>query len=82
MFDHVEIDLPTLSRETIDGVRFYSVPDGGDLLKLVSIPLSLVIKIVRFLLTGEKKLVMQRLIRLLSNLQAVEQICTRLQNII
>ncbi len=37
MFDHVEIDLPTLSRETIDGVRFYSVPDGGDLLKLVSI---------------------------------------------
>ena len=35
MFNHVETDLPQLSRETIDGVRYYSVPDDGDLLKLV-----------------------------------------------
>ena len=37
MFNHVETDLPQLSRETIDGVRYYSVPDDGDLLKKVSI---------------------------------------------
>ena len=29
MFNHVELDLPKLSRETIDGVRYYSVPDEG-----------------------------------------------------
>ena len=27
MFNHVDIDLPKLERETIDGVRYYSVPD-------------------------------------------------------
>ena len=37
MFNHVDIDLPKLQRENIDGVRFYKVPDNGDLLKLVSI---------------------------------------------
>ena len=37
MFNHVELDLPKLSRETIDGVRYYSVPDEEELLKLVSI---------------------------------------------
>ena len=37
MFNHVEIDLPKLTRETIDGVRYYSVPDEDELLKLVSI---------------------------------------------
>ena len=37
MFDHVELDLPKLSRETIDGVRYYSVPDEDELIKLVSI---------------------------------------------
>ena len=37
MFNHVECELPTLDRETIDGVRYYSVPDEEDLLKLVSI---------------------------------------------
>ncbi len=30
MFNHVEIDLPKLSRETIDGVRYYNVPDEDD----------------------------------------------------
>ena len=37
MFKHVDLDLPKLSRETIDGVRYYSVPDEDELLKLVSI---------------------------------------------
>ena len=36
-FNHVNIDLPKLERETIDGVRYYSVPDEEELLKLVSI---------------------------------------------
>ena len=37
MFNHVECELPKLDRETIDGVRYYSVPDEEELLKLVSI---------------------------------------------
>ena len=37
MFNHVDVSLPKLSRETIDGVRYYSVPDEDELLKLVSI---------------------------------------------
>jgi genome maintenance exonuclease 1 len=37
MFTHVELNLPQLDRETIDGVRYYSVPDNGELLRLVSI---------------------------------------------
>jgi genome maintenance exonuclease 1 len=37
MFDHVKCDLPKLDRETIDGVRYYSVPNEDELLKLVSI---------------------------------------------
>ena len=37
MFDHVELNLPKLERETIDGVRYYSVPNEDELLKLVSI---------------------------------------------
>ena len=36
-FNHIDIELPKLSRETIDGVRYYSVPDEDELLKLVSI---------------------------------------------
>ena len=36
-FNHVDVKLPKLSRETIDGVRYYSVPDEDELLKLVSI---------------------------------------------
>ena len=27
MFNHIDIELPKLERETIDGVRYYSVPD-------------------------------------------------------
>ena len=37
MFNHVDINLPQLQRETIDGVRYYKIPDGDDLLKFVSI---------------------------------------------
>jgi len=37
MFKHLDINLPNLTRETIDGVRFYNVPDEEELLKLVSI---------------------------------------------
>lgn len=37
MFNHIDIELPQLERETIDGVRYYSVPDEEELLKLVSI---------------------------------------------
>ena len=37
MFNHVDIELPQLERETIDGVRYYKVPDDEELLRLVSI---------------------------------------------
>ena len=37
MFKHIDLDLPKLSRETIDGVRYYSVPEKDELIKLVSI---------------------------------------------
>jgi len=37
MFTHVDLTLPQLERETIDGVRYYKVPDEDQLLKLVSI---------------------------------------------
>jgi len=36
IFEHVDIELPDLERETIDGVRYYKVSDG-ELTKLVSI---------------------------------------------
>ena len=66
MFNHVELDLPKLSRETIDGVRYYSVPDEDELLKLVSITSVTSHSIERFLLTGEKESVMKRQIVLQS----------------
>jgi hypothetical protein len=37
MFNHLDNVLPKLERETIDGVRYYSIPDEDQLLKLVSI---------------------------------------------
>jgi len=37
MFNHIDIKLPKLDRTTIDGVRYYNVPDNGELIKLVSI---------------------------------------------
>ena len=37
MFKHVDLILPKLERETIDGIRYYKVPTEEELLKLVSI---------------------------------------------
>ncbi len=37
MFNHVDLNLPQLERETIDGVRYYKIPDEQELLRLVSI---------------------------------------------
>jgi genome maintenance exonuclease 1 len=36
-FKHIDINLPKLDRETIDGIRYYKVPDEEELLRLVSI---------------------------------------------
>ncbi len=37
MFKHVDLNLEPLERETIEGVRYYSIPDVDELVKLVSI---------------------------------------------
>ena len=37
MFNHVNLNLPKLSRKTVDGVRYYQVEDGSEMLDLVSI---------------------------------------------
>jgi len=37
MFNHIDLELPQLERETIDGVRYYKVPDEEELIRLVSI---------------------------------------------
>ena len=37
MFNHVELNLPDLEREMIDGVRYYKVGDSNELQKFVSI---------------------------------------------
>tara|TARA_B100000902_G_scaffold357373_1_gene371771 strand:+ start:163 stop:843 length:681 start_codon:yes stop_codon:yes gene_type:complete len=37
MFDHVNLNLEPLERETIEGVRYYSIPEVDELVKLVSI---------------------------------------------
>jgi hypothetical protein len=36
-FTFVDVNLPKLERETIDGVRYYKVKDGEELLRLASI---------------------------------------------
>jgi genome maintenance exonuclease 1 len=36
-FNHVQIELPELERETINGVRYYKIPDINELLRFVSI---------------------------------------------
>lgn len=36
-FNHIDLNLPKLERETIDGVRYYKIPDEGELLRFVSI---------------------------------------------
>jgi genome maintenance exonuclease 1 len=37
MFNHVEIKYPSLSRQMIDGVRYYDTPDGQKLVSITSI---------------------------------------------
>jgi genome maintenance exonuclease 1 len=37
MFKHIDVELPKLDRETIDGIRYYKIPEEEQLLKLVSI---------------------------------------------
>ena len=37
MFNHVDLSITPLDRETIDGVRYYDVPDTEGFTKLVSI---------------------------------------------
>ena len=37
MFDHVDLNLEPLERETIEGVRYYSIPEVDEPVKLVSI---------------------------------------------
>ena len=37
VFNFVDVNLPKLERETIDGVRYYKVKDGDELLRLASI---------------------------------------------
>ena len=36
-FKHIDVELPKLDRETIDGIRYYKIPEEEQLLKLVSI---------------------------------------------
>tara|TARA_B100000212_G_scaffold156934_1_gene117894 strand:- start:9202 stop:9891 length:690 start_codon:yes stop_codon:yes gene_type:complete len=36
-FNHIEIDYPILSREMIDGVRYYDTPNGKKLVSITSI---------------------------------------------
>jgi hypothetical protein len=37
IFNHVNLDLPKLERETIDGVRYYKIPDLNEVHRFVSI---------------------------------------------
>tara|TARA_Y100000739_G_scaffold155291_1_gene133998 strand:- start:665 stop:1336 length:672 start_codon:yes stop_codon:yes gene_type:complete len=37
MFKHINIDLPSLDKETIDGVRYYDVPGNSKLVSITSI---------------------------------------------
>lgn len=54
-FNFVDVNLPKLERETIDGVRYYKVLDEDKLLRLVSITSVTSHKNRQFLLNGGKK---------------------------
>ena len=56
MFNHVECDLPALSRKTIDGVRYYSVDDRPMYPSLLLHHIG----IERFLKTGEQESVRRK----------------------
>lgn len=36
-FNHIDLVLPSLKRESIDGVRYYTIPEDDELIRLVSI---------------------------------------------
>ena len=36
-FNHIDIDYPSLSRETVDGVRYYDTPTGKKLVSITSV---------------------------------------------
>ena len=36
-FNHIDTNLPTLERETIDGIRYYKIPGENKLKKFVSV---------------------------------------------
>lgn len=36
-FNHIDLLLPSLKRESIDGVRYYTIPEDDELIRLVSI---------------------------------------------
>jgi genome maintenance exonuclease 1 len=55
MFNHVDLDLPKLERETIDGVRYYKIVNEEDLLKLVSITSVTSFKNRQFFIDWRKK---------------------------
>ena len=52
MFNHVPANLPLLERETIDGVRFYKVPNEDEFLKLTLIGLISLLIIQTFIHIG------------------------------
>ncbi len=80
-FNHIDIELPKLSRETIDGVRYYSVPDEEELLKLVSITSVTSHFNKDIFVKWRKELVMKKQIVSRSVLQNVVLICILWLNI-
>ena len=80
MFNHVDVSLPQLERETIDGVRYYSVPDEEELLRLVSITSVTSHFNKEIFVNGERGLALRKQIVSLNVLQVVALICTLLPN--
>ena len=76
MFNHVDVNLPKLERETIDGVRYYKVPDEEEFLKLVSITSITSHFNKEILSTGESELVLRKQIGLPREQAVVVLICT------
>ena len=80
MFNHVDVSLPQLERETIDGVRYYSVPDEEELLRLVSITSVTSHFNKEIFVKWRKKVGNEEADRITNVLQVVALICTLLLN--
>ena len=76
MFNHVDLNLPHLSRENIDGVRYYSVPLEEELIKLVSITSVTSHKNRQIFINWRKKVGEHKQIKLQGSPQVVELTCT------